>query len=267
MSDPAEYIHTEGERGLSAVAGTSTVSDSALVERVTSYVKEYMSHYDSSHDFDHVLRVLGLARLIASTPSYVHVFTNAPLPKYNPLIITLSALLHDVGDKKYLKPGENGQTMVYELLVSFGASRSLAETIQKIVSNVSFSAETKSAESWENVQKLVREIPELGIVQDADRLDAIGSVGIGRAFTYGGAAFNTGQKGRTLQKTIDHFTVKLEHLEGLMKTEEGRRLAEERTRRLKMFKEWWEEEVSAAEDGLKSVPLSKGYKLSGMIRD
>jgi uncharacterized protein len=83
----------------------------------------------------------------------------------------------------------------------------------------------------------VQEIPELGIVQDADRLDAIGAVGIGRTFTYGGAVRNAVQKGRGLQETIEHFTDKLECLEGLMKTTEGRRLAMERTRRLKLFEE------------------------------
>lgn len=234
-------------------------SESDLVKKVTEYVKEYMSHYDASHDFNHVLRVLNLARLIASNPSS----PSPPLPNtdnnappaapdhYNPLIITLSALLHDVGDKKYVKPGENAETMVYELLLSFGASSSLAETVQTVVTNVSFSSETKSPESREKVQRLVREIPELGVVQDADRLDAIGSVGIGRTFTYGAVmAGKEGEKGRGMQETIRHFTDKLERLEGLMKTAEGRRLAAERTRRLKVFRGWWEEETRVEHDPL-----------------
>lgn len=240
----------ETENAPSTFAGVSTektrsgslISDS-IVEKVTAYVKEYMSHYDSSHDFEHVLRVLGLARLIASVPSAgVQCDSN---------IITLSALLHDVGDRKYLKPGENAETMVYELLLSFGVPDSLAENIQAIVSNVSFSKETRSAESRDNVQRLVQEIPELAVVQDADRLDAIGAVGIGRTFTYGGAAVRKADhQGRGLQETIEHFTDKLERLEGMMKTAEGRRLAAERTRRLKLFREWWEEEVQAAKEGL-----------------
>lgn len=220
-----------------------------------------MSHYDASHDFNHVKRVLGLARHIASaeslqitssgTSSPPQNTTRTPPPHYNPTIITLSALLHDVGDRKYLKAGENGETMVYGLLMSFGASTSLAETIQKVVSNVSFSKETKSAESRANVARLVQEIPELGVVQDADRLDAIGAVGIGRTFTYGGAAGTMDQEGRSMQETIQHFIDKLERLEGLMKTAEGRRLAVERSRRLKLFREWWEEETDMAQEGLK----------------
>ncbi|WEW61047.1 hypothetical protein PRK78_006536 [Emydomyces testavorans] len=232
----------------------SLVSDSALVEKVTSYVKDYMSHYDSSHDFDHVQRVLGLARLIASVSQTPPSTSSTPnvntSPPYNPLIITLSSLLHDVGDKKYLKPGDSADTMVYDLLVSFGAPNSLAEKINTVVRNVSFSSETKSAESRMRVCQLVQEIPELGVVQDADRLDAIGAVGIGRTFTYGGAAGKMGQNGRSMQSTIEHFTDKLECLEGLMKTAEGKRLAAERTRRLKLFREWWEEETRAAQEGL-----------------
>ncbi|KAI9769402.1 MAG: hypothetical protein M1840_004104 [Geoglossum simile] len=244
---------------LPPTSNISLVSDSMLVEKVTAYVKQYMSHYDGSHDFDHVLRVLGLARLIASFPSpQVPSFSplpkaNASPPQYDPVIITLSALLHDVSDKKYLKPGDSADTMVYELLVSFGAPDSLAEKIQRVVSNVSFSTETKSAESQEKVRRLVQEIPELGVVQDADRLDAIGGVGIGRTFTYGGAAGGVGRKGRGMQETIEHFTDKLERLEGLMKTTEGRRLAAERTKRLKIFREWWGEEVRMAQEGLEAA--------------
>lgn len=75
-------------------------------------------------------------------------------------------------------------------------------------------------------------------MQDADRLDALGAVGIGRAFTFGGARGNRGMRG-----TVDHFQEKLERLEGMMKTDEGRRMARERTRRVKLFRDWWEEEV------------------------
>jgi uncharacterized protein len=81
--------------------------------------------------------------------------------------------------------------------------------------------ETKSAESREKVRRLVQEIPGLGVVQDADRLGAIGGVGIGGTFTYGGAAGKAGQKGRGLQETIEHFTDRLERFGGLMKTTEA----------------------------------------------
>lgn len=76
----------------------------------------------------------------------------------------------------------------------------------------------------------------MAIVQDADRLDAIGAVGIGRTFAFGGA------KGRTLEDTLEHFDDKLLLLEGMMKTETGRTLAKERSDRLKAFASWWKDE-------------------------
>jgi uncharacterized protein len=247
---------------------TKPVTDSLLIERVTEYVKQYMSHYDGSHDYNHILRVLGLTRLIASSssPSQTPRSSDPPPPQYDPLTITLSALLHDVGDKKYLKAGESAETMVENVLLGFGADKELAKKIQKIASAVSYSSETKSTESRQRVARLVKEIPELGVVQDADRLDAIGSVGIGRTFTFGGAVgerallqsggqngVEKGTKRRGMDETIEHFTDKLEKLEGLMKTDVGRKLARERTRRLKLFREWWAEEARMAEDGLKML--------------
>lgn len=82
----------------------------------------------------------------------------------------------------------------------------------------------------------------VAIVQDADRLDAIGAVGIGRTFAFGGA------KGRTLGDTLDHFDEKLLLLEGMMKTETGRKLAKERAERLRTFASWWEDETKSVSD-------------------
>ncbi|KAF4993398.1 hypothetical protein FDECE_13412 [Fusarium decemcellulare] len=198
--------------------------DDALVTKVTSYVEQYMSNYDASHDFNHIQRVLRLSLHIQSlTPS-----TRRPL-------VTLAALLHDVGDKKYLRPGEDPSRLVSTLLVSFGASPALADTVQAICLGVSYSSEVKDPE---RTRALVETYPELAVVQDADRLDAIGAVGIARTFAFGGA------KGRTLENTMEHFDDKLLLLEGMMKTEEGRRLAKQRTERLRLLKQWWQDETA-----------------------
>ena len=125
--------------------------------------------------------------------------------------------------------------MVQKTLFSLGADPELAETVQAVVSAVSYSTETKNPSL---IQRTQVAHPELAIVQDADRLDAIGAVGIGRTFTYGGA-----KGSREMDETIGHFTEKLEKLEGMMKTDEGRRMAVERTKRLRMFRGWWEEEA------------------------
>ncbi|KAM3551012.1 hypothetical protein MY1884_007871 [Beauveria asiatica] len=193
--------------------------DDALIARVTDYVKEYMSHYDGSHDFQHIQRVLRLAQHIqARTPG-----TSLP-------VVTLAALLHDVGDKKYLQPGEDATRLVHAVLASFGAADALAETVQAICLGVSYSGEARDPAG---VAALVRAHPELAVVQDADRLDALGAVGIGRAFAFGGA------RGRGLDDTVAHFEDKLLRLEGLMKTPAGRELARERSARIRKMHEWW----------------------------
>ena len=198
--------------------------DDALVAKVTAYVKEYMANYDPSHDFHHIQRVLRLAQHIQSTT-----------PSTSRDIVTLSALLHDVGDKKYLKPGEDSSRLVFDVLRSYGASEALAEKVQTICLGVSYSSEVKDPQK---VVRLIEEHPELAVVQDADRLDAIGAVGIGRAFAFGGA------KNRDMENTMEHFDEKLVRLEGMMKTERGRILARERTERIEKMMEWWKLETA-----------------------
>ncbi len=193
-------------------------------------------HFDASHNYAHIQRVLALSNhlLRVEQASY-------PSITYDPTIITLAALLHDVGDRKYVSPSatsnEDPTTLVARTLLSFDAEPELAENVQAVVSAVSYSAEIKNPSL---TQRTILAHPELAIVQDADRLDAIGAVGIGRTFTYGGA-----KGARGMDETIGHFTEKLENLEGVMKTEEGRRMAMERTKRLRIFRGWWEEECGA----------------------
>ncbi|KAF5020144.1 hypothetical protein F66182_7836 [Fusarium sp. NRRL 66182] len=200
--------------------------DDALIAQVTGYVEKYMSNYDASHDFNHIQRVLRLSH---------HIQSHTPSTRRS--LVTLSALLHDVGDKKYVLPGQDPSRMVSDVLVSFGAPTALADTVQAICLGVSYSSEIKDPA---HTRALVDEYPELAVVQDADRLDAIGAVGIARTFAFGGA------KGRTLENTMEHFDDKLLLLEGMMKTAEGRRLAKERAERLRLMKEWWQDETNEA---------------------
>lgn len=213
-----------------------------LIHKVTTYVETYMNNFDGSHDFNHIKRVLGLSRQLLSE------IENAPptgdgsvdaKPKFDHTIVTLAALLHDVGDRKYLKEGEAGLTLARDLLFSFGASQELADKVQTICLAVSYSSEIKGRTY---VERLIEQYPELAVVQDADRLDSIGAVGLGRVFTYGAAKI-----GRELGESMEILDVKLFKLEGLMKTVPGRQLARERTERLRLFKEWWGEEVKAGD--------------------
>lgn len=210
--------------------------DEGLVTSATEYVKAYMAKYDGSHDFSHIQRVLGLAK---------HIHQNSPrMPPRDPQVVILSALLHDVGDRKYLKPGEDVSTLVYDLLLSLGAKEQLARRVQTVCLGVSYSSEVKNPA---RAQELIASHPELAVVQDADRLDAIGSIGIGRVFTFGGAKTEPSMDG-----SIQHFHDKLLKLEGMMKTDVGRELARERTRRMREFLKWWDEESACSSGPLTS---------------
>lgn len=193
-----------------------------------------MSHYDASHDYNHIKRVLNLAHLILrkERDTATSIPPSAP---YRDALVTLGALLHDVGDKKYLEPGQDSTTLVRDLLLARGADPSLAQTVQDLVLHVSFSTETKNPQA---VRDTIAKCPELAIVQDADRLDAIGAVGIARCFTFGGAKGS----GDGLDGAVRHFEEKLVLLEGMMKTEAGRQMAKERTERLRVFMGWWKSE-------------------------
>ena len=220
----------------SSSESSSLDSPATLIANTEAFVKEYMGQYDASHDYSHIQRVLALAQHILNVEQRSH-----PMTCYDPTIVTLAALLHDVGDHKYTSHSASGAlddptTLVKSTLISLGAPLEQACYVQTIVKSVSYSHEVLNPT---HVRGVLLQHPELAIVQDADRLDALGAVGIGRTFTYGGVK---GKKGVGMEDTINHFDEKLVHLQGMMKTEEGRRLARVRTQRLRVFKGWWEEE-------------------------
>ncbi|KAI0202004.1 HD domain-containing protein [Astrocystis sublimbata] len=219
------------------MASLDASPNEGLVKTVAGYVEAYMANYDGSHDFFHIQRVLGLAK-------HIHAHATGASER-DPLVVVLSALLHDVGDKKYLQPGQDASSMVKDLLISYGAAEELANKVQAICLGVSYSSEIKDPA---HVQELVKSFPELAVVQDADRLDAIGSIGIGRVFTFTGARTQA-----SMAESIQHFHDKLLKLQSMMKTDIGRQLAEERTLRMKEFLKWWSEE--AAFSGVDAVPL------------
>lgn len=228
-----------GQRAAEECADRSkNVTHEELIQSVDAFVKDYMSHYDASHDFNHIQRVLRVAHVILEKERGDPLGQQSPASsnlEYDETLVTLGALLHDVGDRKYLQPGQDATTLVRDVLLERGCPSDLADKVQDLVLHVSFSTEQKDPQK---VLRTIAALPELAIVQDADRLDAIGAVGIARCFTFGGAK----NRGDGLDGSIDHFKEKLELLEGMMKTKTGRAMATERTKRLKVFREWWESE-------------------------
>ncbi|KAF1811000.1 HD domain-containing protein [Eremomyces bilateralis CBS 781.70] len=200
------------------------------MEPIWKFVEQYMSQFDASHDFHHIKRVVALATTILEAEQKVQTEI-----AYNKDIVLLAALLHDVGDKKYESPGSADANRIHDLLATHGVPSDIASAVQLVATTVSYSSEVKNPGA---VTEVLARHPELAIVQDADRLDAIGAIGIGRVFTYGGA--KAGERG--MRGCLEHLEEKLVRLEGMMKTGTGKQLARERTRRLEVFQGWWKEE-------------------------
>ncbi|KAF2688692.1 hypothetical protein K458DRAFT_414419 [Lentithecium fluviatile CBS 122367] len=204
-----------------------------LFASINTFVHAYMSSsgHDNSHDYHHILRVLSNANLIFEAEQKAN-----PDAVYDTCALFLAALLHDVGDYKYAKPGEDVENQVSILLLERGASTELALKVQTIVKHVGYTNESKNPQS---VIDVLARYPELAIVQDADRLDAIGAVGVARCFTFGGAR----KQGEPMAVAIEHFEEKLVKLPEMMKTQTGRMMAEERKSVLVEFAKQFEAEA------------------------
>ena len=178
-----------------------------MLERTRAYVLSWMEKNDAAHDGDHILRVVALAQSIC-----------AAYPQADPFCTELLAWLHDMNDDKLIS--NVGQQSIASFLRSISVPE---EKIQFVVEAIPYI-------SYRKHPKLSEEIPlEIRIVQDADRIDAIGAVGIARTFAFGGA------KNRSLDNSLSHFDEKLLLLYDLLGTEEGKRIAKPRHEFLKAF--------------------------------
>ena len=183
-----------------------------LSKAAAAYVAELFAHAGGSHDIRHTLRVRRNALLIA-----------AEEPDCDRELVELAALLHDVDDHKFFRTENNANARAF--LNRAGVPADRIERICGIIDGVSFSRGQRPADT------------EGKIVQDADRLDAIGAVGIARTFAFGG------ERQRPLEDSVQHFYDKLLRLKDLMNTETGRRLAQRRHAFLERFLEEYREET------------------------
>jgi uncharacterized protein len=202
-------------------------------ESAERFVKEHLAGYDSGHDWWHIVRVRDMA---------VHI--HEAERKGNRTIIELGSLMHDLGDSKFKKQDDpDPGTVISGFLKSLNINSEQINEVVRINRYISFSSRDKYNEKSD----------ELMIVQDADRLDAIGAIGIARAFSYGGFRNNALYQpdvNRKLQEgpgcgnsTIAHFYEKLLVLKDIMNTETGRVIAEERHTYIvdflrRFFEEW-----------------------------
>ncbi|MCX6253291.1 MAG: HD domain-containing protein [Bacteroidia bacterium] len=208
-----------------------------LIKMTEAFVRQNMTGYDSGHDWWHVERVRKLA-----------LFINEQEAIADPFTLEIAALLHDSVDSKFAgNDFEQGYVMIMEFLDKIGLTE-IKEQVIGIIRNVSFSNKNPSGNLTD---------PVLLIIQDADRLDAIGAIGIARAFNYGGFrnniiynsdldlsrdALQENHPDRT-SSTISHFYEKLLVLKYRMNTLTAKRLAVDRHDFLEVFlkqfyKEW-----------------------------
>jgi uncharacterized protein len=207
----------------------------AMNEAVRSYM--YGPKYDPSHDYEHIQRVVSLAHRIYTSEITMN---EAWASTLDPLVIYLACMAHDVGEPKYQDGTRSQEEVVTEMLLSCGASPELAEKVTLIATHVSYTAERLDPVP---VQAILKTHPELAVVQDADRLDALGAVGIARCFAYGGASLT--RRNQSLHVGVQMHESRFSHYPGMMKTGMGKVEAKIRWERMCLFKEMWNEETDA----------------------
>jgi uncharacterized protein len=201
------------------------------------FVRQNMEGYDSGHDWWHIERVRKLA-----------LFINEMEQLANPFTVEITALLHDTADSKFSDGNSKaGYASISDFMNKAGMAE-IRDEVLRVLKNISFSNKNKTGDFND---------PLLLVVQDADRLDAIGAIGIARAFNYGGFRNNriynpdvisteaslNGYIPAGTSSTISHFYDKLLLLKYRMNTLTAKRLAEERHDFLEVFlkqfyKEW-----------------------------
>lgn len=210
-----------------------------IIDLTIQFVKKTLADAEAGHDWFHIERV------------YKNAMDINQQEKGDELIVALAALLHDIADAKFNNGDEEiGPRIAGDFLASINLEPAIIEHVQQIIRNLSYKA---------SLGVVTFRSKELDVVQDADRLDAIGAIGIARAFTYGGYKnrvlydpeiqpnLNMSKEEYKNSKapTINHFYEKLLRLKDLMKTSEGKKIAQERHDFMLVYLEQFYSEVGA----------------------
>jgi uncharacterized protein len=212
------------------------------IEKTIAFVQETLKHAEGGHDWFHILRVYKNSLLISKREE-VDVF-----------VVQLGALLHDIADSKFNNGDETvGPKLAQEFLTSIQVEKDVINHVIKIIENISYNSSLDPSKSFKS--------PELDVVQDADRLDALGAIGIARTFNYGGfknrALYNPDilpdlnmskeAYKKSTAPTINHFYEKLLLLKDKMNTQTGKQIAQKRhdfmEQYLEQFFAEWEGEM------------------------
>ncbi|GAA0735188.1 HD domain-containing protein [Clostridium oceanicum] len=191
-----------------------------ILNKTKEFVRRKLEGEGSGHDWWHIVRVYNNALDIAKQTENVDCF-----------VVQLGALLHDIADHKFGYSDEDRRKIILDFLKTLKVQDEIIEEVVYIANNISFKGGTNKHELATIESK---------IVQDGDRLDAIGAIGIGRAFSYGGYAKRTMYNPNLREEnekeireccdsdTISHFYEKLLLLKDLMNTEIGYKKAQRR---------------------------------------
>jgi len=200
-----------------------------LINNTILFVKKKLENAEGGHDWFHIERVFRNALLISGNETC------------DATVVKLGALLHDIADSKFHAGDETvGPKMAREFLESENVAEETITHVINIIENISFKGG--------NFEKTFHSI-ELDIVQDADRLDAIGAIGVARAFNYGGfknralynpaiapvASMSKEEYKKNDSPTINHFYEKLLLLKDKMNTQTGKEIAKERHHFMQTF--------------------------------
>jgi len=202
-----------------------------IISETIAFVKHSLENAEGGHDWFHTERVYNNAVLISKSENV------------NALVVALGALLHDIADSKFHDGDETiGPKIAREFLFKLDVDSVIIEHVIKIIENISF----KGGNNPQEFQSL-----ELDVIQDADRLDAIGAIGIARCFNYGGfknrklfdpsiapkMQMTKAEYKSSSAPTINHFYEKLLLLKDRMNTKTGRRIAQKRHQFMELYLE------------------------------
>ena len=206
------------------------MSNKNLIEATKTFVKDTLKDAEGGHDWFHIERVYNNALLIAKTEDV------------DAVVIQLGALLHDIADSKFHAGDESvGPKLAREFLFKHNVDSVIIEHIVNIIKHISFKNSLDGHSKFSS--------KELEVIQDADRLDAIGAIGIARCFNYGGFKnrplydpdikpnlnMSKEEYKTSFSPTINHFYEKLLLLKSQMNTKTGKQIAEKRHQFMEIY--------------------------------
>jgi uncharacterized protein len=206
------------------------MDNKAIIDKTVAFVKDTLAQAEGGHDWWHIYRVWKNAQHIAQEEGGVET-----------LVVELGALLHDIADSKFHDGDEEiGPKTAREFLSTLEIGNDVIEHVENIVRHISFKGAIEG-QKWTS--------PELAVVQDADRLDAVGAIGIARTFNYGGhmgrGIYDPNIKPNlemtkeayknSTAPTLNHFYEKLFLLKDMMNTETGKEIAEGRHKFMELY--------------------------------